>query len=180
MKAKNPWKKLSSKSVYRNVHLALREDAVIRPDGKPGKYSVITILPGIAVLPVDDAGYAYLVSEWHYPTATMRTKPVSGGIDDKETPLSAAKRELMEELGIKAKTWKKLGISNAFTSSVDSPSHLFLARGLSFGKARDQKSEGVGLVKIKLTKAVRDVFSDDISGNAALLILKAAHELSLI
>ncbi len=180
MKAKNPWKKLSSKSVYRNVHLALREDAVIRPDGKPGKYSVITILPGIAVLPVDDDGFAYLVSEWHYPTATMRVKPVSGGIDGKESPLSAAKRELMEELGIRAKQWKKLGISNAFTSSVDSPSHFFLARGLSFGKARDEKAEGVRLVRLRLADAVKRVFSDGISGNAALLILKAAHEAGLI
>lgn len=175
---KNPWKKVSSKVVYKNPWIQITEDKVVRPDGKPGIYTFMVILPGIAVLPIDEKGFIYLIEEYHYPTKTTLLKPVSGGIDAKETALHAAKRELIEELGIEAKKWVSLGSTNAFASTVDGEANMFLAQGLRFVESNQEGTEVIKSVKIKLEKAVRMVLTGKISnGNTCILLLKAYYKL---
>ncbi|MFA6467211.1 MAG: hypothetical protein WCV71_05140 [Patescibacteria group bacterium] len=57
---KHPWKKLSSKIVYQNHWIKVREDKVIRPDGSRGIYSVIDSKRGVMILPIV-GDYIYLV-----------------------------------------------------------------------------------------------------------------------
>ena len=154
------------------------EDKVIRPDGTPGIYAYMKILPGIVVLPVDDAGFVYLLKEYHYPTGTKLLKPVSGGRDKGESALKAAKRELKEELGITATKWVPLGSTNAFASTVDGRADMFLAQGLQFGEVNHEVTETIHPVKLKFTKALEMITTGKISnGNTCVLLLKANYRL---
>lgn len=54
MNYENPWKTISTKTIYENSWLRLREDKVIRPDGKDGIYSVVEIRPSIGVVAVNE------------------------------------------------------------------------------------------------------------------------------
>src|SRR4029079_1084532 len=106
--ARGPWQVLKTTSVYHDPWSEGRRDDVIRPDGKPGTHSVVTIRPGVSVLLLDDEGFAYLTEEFHYGVGRYTLELVSGGLDDGEDPLAGARREAQEELGISAGEWVPL------------------------------------------------------------------------
>jgi ADP-ribose pyrophosphatase len=174
MQTHGPWKITGTRQVYQDAWLVLRRDEVIRPDGRPGTHVVVEIKPGVSVLALDGAGFAYLTDEFHYGVGRDTLEVVSGGIDPGEDPLTTAQRELREELGITAATWTPFGVVDPFTSIVVSPTYLFLAEGLTFGDHAQEGTERIRCVKMPLAEAVTRVQDSRIShASSAVLILKA-------
>ncbi|MFH1142548.1 MAG: NUDIX hydrolase [Candidatus Uhrbacteria bacterium] len=174
-----PWTIKESKEVYKNPWMRVREDQVVRPDGKDGIHAVVEIIPGVSVLPIDDQGNVYLTEEFHYAVEDQSTEVISGGIDADEQPLDAAKRELKEETGIEAKEWIDLGLVNPFTTVVKSPAHLYLAKGLSFSEAEPEGTEQIKVLHVNLEEAVQMVLDSKIThGPSVALILKAKQYLN--
>jgi hypothetical protein len=77
-------------------------------------------------------------------------------------------------LGIVAEEWAELGLVNPFTSVINSPAYLFLARKLSFEESSQEGTENIKLVKILFDEAVKMVIESKIThGPSCVLILKA-------
>jgi ADP-ribose pyrophosphatase len=169
-----PWQIIQRHDIYRDPWVALHRDEVIRPDGKPGTFSVVNLKPGVCVLAVDDGGIAYLTEEFHYGVGRVTIEAVSGGIEEGEEALPSARRELQEELGIQADEWTDLGVCDPFTSSIVSPTRLFLARKLSVGPQALEGTEIIRRVRMPLAEAVAMVMDSRIThGPSGVLILKA-------
>lgn len=179
MKPHGPWTITATREVHRDPWVAVTVDDVIRPDGKPGTFTVVTMPPGVSVLPLDADGTVYLTEEFRYAVGTDCLETPSGGREDGEDPLAAAQRELKEELGIEADEWVDLGRVNPFTSMVLSPAQLFLARGLRFGSPHREGTEQIRRVRMPLAEAVEAVMSGRIThAQSCVLILKAARWLA--
>ncbi len=173
MKSHGPWGILESHDVYRDPWISVRKDDVIRPDGKPGTHSVVTLKPGVCVLAMDDDRNVYLTEEFHYAVGRETTEAVSGGIEPGEDALTTARRELQEEIGIEASQWTDLGFVDPFTASVVSPTQLFLARGLTFVENSPEGTELIRRVKMPLKLAVQRVIDSRVShAPSCVLILK--------
>src|SRR4051794_8304865 len=136
-----PWVIEATTEKHRDPFIVVREDRVIRPDGKPGTYSTVTMKPGVAVLPVDEEGNVYLTRQFRYALGRESIEAACGGIDEGEPPLPAARRETREELGIDANEWINLGHFDLDTSIVACRVDLFVARGLSITKAEGDGTE---------------------------------------
>jgi len=175
METKNGnWTIKDRKKKFANGFFTVYEDDVIRPDGKPGTYATIDFLPGVAILPIDNERNVYLTRQFRYALERKNIEAVCGAIDG-ETPLDAAKREVKEELGIKASNWMSLGKIQTDTSITNSTSHLFLARNLTFGKPEREATEDIETVKMPLAEALEKVNRGEITnGPTCVLILKAA------
>ena len=128
------------------------------------------------MLAVDDAGFAYLAKEFRYAIGRESLEVVNGAIDEGERPTAAARRELHEELGIKAAELVALGQVDPMTSLIDSPAHLFLARGLRFEEQKNEGSERIELVKLALTDAVKLVYESEITHGASCVLILRAHK----
>lgn len=173
-----PWIIKNSIQKYKNPWIEVNEDQVIRPDGKEGIFGIVKMKPGVSVLAIDSDGFVYLTKEFHYAVGEDSIEAVSGAIDDNEKPLDAAKRELLEELGIEADEWIDLGLVNPFTTVIQSPANLFLARNLKFRRAEPEGTEVIKTIKIKLDQAVKRVMESKIThGPSCVLILKAKEYL---
>lgn len=172
-----PWTIRERTRKYQHELLEVYEDSVIKPDGQEGIYATAHIKPGVSVLALDEEGFVYLAREFRYAVGRETHEVVGGAIDDGEQPHEAARRELREELGIEADELVPLGHVDPMPSMVDSPSHLFLARGLTIGEPQQEGSETIRRERLKLEEAVRMVLRDDIShGSSCVLILRAdAH-----
>jgi 8-oxo-dGTP pyrophosphatase MutT (NUDIX family) len=170
---KGLWLVEESVQKYKNAWLELNEDKVVRPDGKPGTFATVRMKPGVSVLAMDDLAQVYLTSEYRYAVERDSIEVVSGGIDEDEPPLVAARRELREELGIEAAQWINLGLVDPFTSAIHSPATLFLARKLSLVKPEPEGTELIKVLKLDLGEAVRMVMESEIThGPSCVLILK--------
>src|SRR4029077_4805059 len=136
MQQHGPWQIIRSREIYKDAWLEVRKDDVVRPDGAPGTHGVVLIKSGVSVLALDDGKRVYLTDEFHYGVGRRTIEVVSGGRDQDESPLEAARRELEEELGIVADEWTPLGSFDPFTTMLCAPAELFLARRLRFGASR--------------------------------------------
>jgi 8-oxo-dGTP pyrophosphatase MutT (NUDIX family) len=169
-----PWRILESHPIYRDAWLEVRKDDVIRPDGLPGTHGVVLLRRGVSVLLLDDEGFVHLTEEFHYAVGRRTLEVVSGGIEDGEEPLAAAQREAREELGISAGEWIDLGDFDPFTTMINAPARLFLARGLTLGASRPDGTEQIRRVTVPFTEAVEMVLDSRIThGPSAVVILKA-------
>ena len=83
----------------------------------------------------------------------------------------AAARELKEELGIEAEEFVELGRCDPLTYLVDSPSHLVLARGLSFTGQQQEGTETIRREKVSLDEAVRMAMDGRITHGASCVII---------
>ena len=158
-----PWRIESSRTAYTDPWVTVRRDEVIRPDGMPGSYAVITVKAGVCVVAIDDQGIVHLTKEFHYAVGRVTLEGVSGGIEAGHSAVEMAHRELEEELGIKATELLSLGTIDPFTASVLSPTSLFLARGLTFGVAKPEATELIEHIRLPLEDAIAAVFDGTIT-----------------
>jgi len=153
---KNPWRKLSSKIVYRNPWIKVREDKVIRPDKKRNIYGVIETTGSSAIVAIDEQEYIYLIKQWRYPLDQYTLELPWGGRKKQETYWQAAKRELREEAGLTAKRWKALGKIADCPGIVNEFAYLYLAQNLAVQKPIVLSEEGVQKVmRVPFIKAYR-------------------------
>ncbi len=169
--AHGPWKIKSSGVAYQDPWISVRRDEVIRPDGSDGSYATVRIKPGICVVAVDDQGQVHLTEEFHYAVGRTTIEGVSGGIEPGDTAIETAHRELIEELGITAEQIHSLGTTDAFSATIDSPTALFVATGLSLGRAQPEATELIHPVVMPLAEAVQGVLSGEITHSPTCIVL---------
>jgi ADP-ribose pyrophosphatase len=175
-RANGPYKVLSSEPRYRNRWMAVREDRVIRPGGSEGLFGVVEMIAGASVLAIDDAHNVHLVREFKYALGRDSLEVISGGIDEGETPLAAAQRELREEAGLVASEWQEMAAVDPFTTAIRCRNHLFLARGLSHTDTDPDDGEELSLVTLPFDAALQMVLAGEISHAAScILLLRAAR-----
>lgn len=126
----NGWTTTSTREIYANPWIRVREDAVVRPDGGTGIYGVVEVRhPSVFVVAIDEYERVVLIDLYRYTTASWSTE-VPAGSTDGEEPLVAAKRELAEETGLVADSWDHIGDMTSLNGISNAPEHVFLARGL--------------------------------------------------
>ncbi|MCC6178981.1 MAG: NUDIX hydrolase [Chloroflexi bacterium] len=175
----NPWQRRSSRPIYENPWIAVREDQVIRPDGNPGIYGVVHFQHwAIGVVPLTDDGDTFLVGQYRYTLDHYSWEIPEGGGEMTETPLEAARRELLEEAGIEAATWTYLGEAHLSNSATDEVGAVFLAEGLTLGQARPDGTEDLQLRRVPFAEAVGMALTGEISDALAVVgLLRADYYL---
>ncbi len=179
MSEENPWKTLSTQQIYQNSWITVREDQVIRPDGKPGIYGVVETRIATGVIALSESDDIYLVGQYRYPTKMYSWEIIEGGADQGEAPLTAAQRELEEEAGLRASDWRQIGgelhLSNCHSSEIG---YIYIARDLTEVPSRPEGTEILQVKKVPFIEALNDVYSGKIvDGMSIMGILLAAPEI---
>ena len=122
---------LSSREVYRNRWMRLREDQILRSNGEKGIYGVVEKDDAAIILPLDH-GRVWLVEQYRYTIEERALELPQGGWEmEIEHPEELARGELREEIGMDAAEMTHLGthwIAYGFTRQKQ---HVFLATGLT-------------------------------------------------
>lgn len=174
MERKNgPWTIKETESKYKDEFLELFVDHVLQPDGEPSTYAIVQLKRGVAILPMDDDGHVYLTRQFRYPIEKESMEVISGGAEEGEGLLEAAKREAKEELGIEGEEWKEMGYFHLETSVVKGPVYLFTVSNIEFKERDPDSTEDIKKIKLTLKEAVQKVLANEIThGPSCLLILK--------
>jgi 8-oxo-dGTP pyrophosphatase MutT (NUDIX family) len=176
------WKKLSSRTMYENDWMQVREDEVINPGGGKNLYGHVHFKNvAVAIIALDDANNTWLVGQDRYTLGEYSWELPMGGAPLDEPPLAAAKRELQEETGISAARWEefmRLHLSNSITDELGI---AYVATGLSFGETQFEESEDLQIRKLPLADAVQMVLDGQITdaiSAAALLRVNLVRKAS--
>jgi 8-oxo-dGTP pyrophosphatase MutT (NUDIX family) len=160
----NPWTTISTRLIYENPWLSLREDRVLRPDGKEGIYSVVEMLPSVGIVAVNSDGEVALVEQWRYVHEKSSIEiPTGGSAKGDPDVQSAAQRELSEETGLSAQEWRPLGSIDNSNGATNDVAHLFFATRLSIGQSKQDGHELLKLLWLDLPKVVDMVLGGEIT-----------------
>ena len=179
---RGPFQVISSRHIYSNPWITVREDKVIRPGGTESIFGVVDLMAGASVLALTDDHEVYLAKEYKYGVQQHSVELVSGGLEPGEQPLETAQRELREEFGLEAREWVDMGMVNPFTNVINSPSYLFLALGVhQQHEPKPDPGEDIELMKLPFQQVVDMVLNNEITnGSSCTLILKAHFYLQTI
>ncbi|MFI5376359.1 MAG: NUDIX domain-containing protein [Candidatus Rokuibacteriota bacterium] len=128
--ARVPWRTTSTRPVYRNRWIDVREDMVELPDGHTTVYGVVECSECVGVLPFLDRDTVLLVGQYRYVARDFFWEMPTGGQHAGETALAAAQRELAEEAGYEAGRLVELCDFHTSKSILREVAHLFVAEDL--------------------------------------------------
>ncbi|MCE0763978.1 NUDIX hydrolase [Pseudonocardia kujensis] len=133
---------LSTRQVYANNWMTVREDAVRRPDGSDGVYGVID-KPTYALVIPRDGDRLHLVEQFRYPIGMRRWEFPAGTAPDRaaQDPAELAVRELVEETGLRAGRMEKIGTLDVAPGMSSQRGHVYLATELTPGEAQREHTE---------------------------------------
>ena len=172
---RNPWKILGEKEIYSNPWIGLTEYSVLNPAGKQGIYGKVSFKNiAIGILPLDSDLNTWLVGQYRFPLDQWSWEIPEGGGPLGTDPMDAARRELLEETGLKAAHMQELLRMHLSNSVSDEFSVTYLATGLTQHMPQPEETEELVVKKVSFEEAVIQVMEGKITDAISVAaILKA-------
>jgi ADP-ribose pyrophosphatase len=146
---------VSSRISYQGPVFSVTTDEVEEPGGVRARRDVIRHSGSIVILAVDESAAMpgkkkmraepsiLLERQYRHAAQSMMWELPAGRIDDGETALTAAKRELLEETGYSARRWKRILHFYVSPGFLDETMTIYLAQGLKAGEAQPEEDERI-------------------------------------
>jgi ADP-ribose pyrophosphatase len=171
------WKTQSSRRVYENPWMKLREDIAEMPNGKTTIYGVIECAECVGVLPFIDDEHVVMVRQYRYVFGEdHRWEMPTGGVKPGELLAEAARRELREEVGYNAAELQH--VSTYFTSKsiMREIGYLFIGRGLTQVEAVPDETEFLEVAVFPFQEVLQMVLESEIRDSMTVItVLHAAR-----
>ncbi|HRI21348.1 MAG TPA: NUDIX hydrolase [Panacibacter sp.] len=172
----NPWQIIDQKEIYNNNWVTLTHYNVINPSGGKGIYGKIHFKNvAVGIVPIDNEMNTYLVGQYRFSLNQYSWEIPEGGSPYTEDPLAAAKRELLEETGLKAECWKQILTMHLSNSVTDEYCIVYVATRLSQHNATPEETEQLTIKKIpfdEIYQMVQNGLITDSISVAAILKIK--------
>ncbi len=169
-----PWRRHGRRVGYQNPWITIWHDDVTRPDGEPGVYGVVHFEnSAVGVVAIDEHDRVVLVGQHRYAFDELSWEIPEGGSPLDEDSLEGAKRELLEETGLRARTWREIGRWQLSNSVTDEAAVTYLATDLEQGEARPEGSEQLEVRWVPFDEVMALIRSGEIGDALTVLPMQA-------
>lgn len=145
----------SSKDIFDGRVFQVKLNKVELPDGSLSSREIVNHPGGASVVALDEKENIYLVEQFRIAVDSTILELPAGKIEKDEDHLLCAKRELQEEIGIKADRWELLSTFYPTPGYCSEEIKVFLARDLEIGEANLDSGEFLRMKKVPLDKALK-------------------------
>ena len=165
----NPWQITAEKIIYNNPWIGLTEYQVINPAGNPGIYGKVRFKNfAIGVVPLDSEMNTYIVGQYRFALGQYSWEiPEGGGAFDVD-PIESAKRELLEETGLKASRWTEIQRMHLSNSVTDELSIIYLAQDLQQFEPEPEDTEQLIIKKLPFEEVYQMVYNGEITDSVTV------------
>jgi 8-oxo-dGTP pyrophosphatase MutT (NUDIX family) len=152
-------KVLSSRVLFAGKVFSVRHDEVREPGGVVAGRDIVVHPGSVVVMPVFPDGKILLIRQYRHTARDFLWELVAGRVDQGESPVAAAHRELAEETGYAARRLKKLLEIFPSPGFVAEVMWIFAATGLTHGAAHPEEDERIEARRFSLRQAERMIRS---------------------
>lgn len=156
--ARPAWKSVGDETVFENPWMRISAHSAMAPTGAPATYVVMrpkNLAAG--VLPIHSDGTVTLVGQARFPLANYSWEMPEGGAPYAEDPLEGARRELAEEAGLAARTWREVLRMELSNSVTDERAIAWLAWDLSAVPTDPDPTEVIALVRVPFMSLIAEI-----------------------
>jgi ADP-ribose pyrophosphatase len=169
-------KLVSSKLSYKGKVFNVYTDTVIEPGGHRNTRDVIRHSGSVVILAVDEAKNpadpdVILERQYRHAAGQFLIELPAGRRDPGEPPLAAAKREMIEETGYRAKRWTMMLRYFASPGFLGEWMQIYLARDIREGEAHPELDEQIEILRMPLSEAMKMVAGGKIHDGKTLIAL---------
>jgi 8-oxo-dGTP pyrophosphatase MutT (NUDIX family) len=169
-----PWTRQRRSVGYRNPWVTVWHDEVTRPDGLPGIYGVVHFHnAAVGVVAIDDQDRVALVGQHRYAFDAYHWEIPEGGSPPGEDSLEGARRELLEETGLSARSWREIGRWELSNSVTDEAAVAYLATDLEQGEADPDGDEVLAFRWLKFEEVMALIERGEITDALTVLPMQA-------
>lgn len=168
-----PWQRHGRRVAYQNAWITVYHDDVARPDGSAGIYGVVhfeNIAVGVVAIDADDR--VALVGQHRYTLDVMSWEIPEGGSAVGEDALEGARRELREETGLRAESWREIGRYHLSNSVSDEEAVIYQATGLTAGTAEPDETEELTVRWVSFDEALNLIDRGEITDAMSVIGLQ--------
>lgn len=178
---KNPWIVKGEKAIYDNAWINVTEYDVINPSGGKGIYGKVHFKnTAIGVIALDQEQNIWLVGQYRFVLNEYSWEIPEGGCPEGEDYLTAAKRELLEETGLVAQSWRQLMKLHLSNSVTDELAFVFLATQLEQKTASPEDTEELMVKKMPFEEVVKMVEQGEITDAISVAAIQRVQLLLLL
>ncbi|MBI4010054.1 MAG: NUDIX hydrolase [Candidatus Aenigmarchaeota archaeon] len=169
---------LEKKSILKTGRLEVISAKAKLDNGNLVNFSYAKFPMTVSIVPVDKNNNVYLTKEWRLAWERHIIQIPAGVCENKEeenNPEIRAAKELVEEVGMKAKTLEKLA-TTAVSANSNGIHHIFLAIELDKTEKKPEENEIIEVIKMPINKAFKMFLDGELTTAYTLLGLKLAKE----
>ena len=152
-------KLISSEKRFESSIFTVTEDVATDPDGFEIKRAIVRHGGSAVIMPIDEKGRILLVRQYRLPARQYMWELSAGRVDEGEKVLQAAKRELREETGFRAKKWTKLSSFYVSPGFLEEKMTVYVVEDLTAGDMQPMEDERITVKWFKpreVDKMIRD------------------------
>jgi ADP-ribose pyrophosphatase len=165
---------LASEELFNGRVVKLSIDEVRLPDGRTARWERVSHPGAVGIVPLLEDGRVVMVRQYRHAVGGVLLEIPAGKLDTGESPEDTARRELAEEVGLKAGEMLKLAEFYNSPGYSDEYFHLFLARELSPEPGEPEADEFLEVEKIPLEEAARMISNGEIRDAKSIIGISLA------